>query len=314
MLFGAHQSVAGGLFRACAQAAEDRCDAVQIFTKNANQWREPALDAAALDAFREARAACPGGVRVMAHASYLINLCADDVMILDRSREALLRELQRCDALGVDFVVFHPGAHLGLGEEGGLDRIGESLAVILAGASGARTQLCIENTAGQGTTLGDRLDQIAAMIERAGPEGARLGVCIDTQHAFAAGHDLRSAAVYEAFWGDFARLLGMPRLSCMHVNDSKAPLGARLDRHERIGEGEMGLLPFWRLANDPRLASTPGVVELPPLSKERRGYAETVAQLRALAGAEEPKPPPPKLELTPPEPKPARRRGRGGAG
>jgi deoxyribonuclease-4 len=314
MLFGAHQSVAGGLHRACAFAAEDRCDAVQIFTKNASQWREPAVDAAALAAFREARAACSGGVRVMAHASYLINLCADDAAVLGRSREALFREVERCDALGVDFVVFHPGAHMGLGEEGGLDRIGESLAVILERARGLRAQLCIENTAGQGTCLGHRLDQIAAMIERAGPDGARLGVCIDTQHAFASGHDLRSAAGYEAFWGDFARLLGTPRLSCMHINDSKAPLGARVDRHERIGEGEMGLLPFWRLANDPRLAAVPGVVELPPLSKERRGYAEAVAALRALAGADEPKPPPPKFELTPPEAKPAKRKGRRAAG
>jgi deoxyribonuclease-4 len=310
MLFGAHQSVAGGLHRACALAAEDRCDAIQIFTKNASQWREPALDAAALDAFRSARAACSGGVRVLAHASYLINLCADDAGILERSREALLRELQRCDALGIDFVVFHAGAHLGLGEEHGLDRIGESLGGILERAREVRTRLCIENMAGQGTTLGDRLDQIAAMIERAGPERDRLGVCIDTQHAFSAGHDLRGAEPYEAFWRDFDRLLGLPRLACMHVNDSKAPLGGRLDRHERIGEGEMGLLPFWRLANDPRLARTPAVVELPPLSKEHRGYAEAIDKLRALAGAAEPAPPPPRFELTPPEPKAGKRKRR----
>ncbi|WP_437957000.1 deoxyribonuclease IV [Sorangium sp. So ce119] len=288
MIFGAHESVAGGLHRAIALAGEDRCEAMQIFTKVSGQWREPALSAEQIAAFRAARASWAGAGRTLAHASYLINLCADDTAILERSREALYQELARCDALGIDFVVFHPGAHRGLGEEAGLDRIGESLAIVLSRGKGLRAQLCIENMAGQGSTLGNRLDQIAAMIERAGPEGARLGVCIDTQHAFAAGHDLRAEAGYEGFWGDFGRLLGMDRLRCMHVNDSKAALGQRLDRHERIGDGEMGLAPFWRLANDARLARVPAVIELPPLSKERRGYAEELARLRGLCGAAAP--------------------------
>jgi deoxyribonuclease IV len=308
MLFGAHQSVAGGLYRALASAAEDRCEAVQIFTKVSGQWREPPVTADQIAAFRAARATWSAGASTLSHASYLINLCADDASILERSREALYRELARCDALGIDFVVVHAGAHLGFGEEAGLDRIGESLAMVLERAKGVRTELCIENMAGQGTTLGDRLDQIAAMVERAGAEGARLGVCIDTQHAFAAGHDLRSEDGYERFWGDFARLLGAERLRCMHVNDSKATLGQRLDRHERIGDGEMGLLPFWRIANDRRLARVPGVIELPPLAKDRRGYAEELARLRALVGAEAPPPPP--LRLTPVEAKPAPRKRR----
>ncbi|WP_437674431.1 deoxyribonuclease IV [Sorangium sp. So ce131] len=306
MIFGAHQSVAGGLHRAVALAGEDRCEAVQIFTKVSGQWREPALSADQIAAFRAARASWAGAGRALAHASYLINLCADDAAILERSREALFQELARCDALGIDFVVFHPGAHRGLGEEAGLDRIGESLAIVLSRAKGLTAQLCIENMAGQGSTLGDRVDQIAAMIERAGPEGARLGVCIDTQHAFAAGHDLRSEAGYERFWGDFGRLLGLDRLRCMHVNDSKAALGQRLDRHERIGDGEMGLAPFWRLVNDPRLARVPAVVELPPLSKERRGYAEELERLRALNGAAEP----PRPAEAPEPPRPAKRRAR----
>lgn len=308
MLFGAHESVAGGLHRALAYSAEDRCEAVQIFTKVSGQWREPVLGDDQIAAFRAARAAWGGAGRTMAHASYLINLCADDASTLERSREALFRELTRCDALGIDFVVFHPGAHRGLGEQAGLDRIGESLAIVLERAKGARAALCIENTAGQGTTLGHSLDQIAAMIERAGPEGARLGVCIDTQHAFAAGHDLRTGAGYERFWSDFDRLLGMDRLRCMHVNDSKAALGQRLDRHERIGDGEMGLVPFWRIANDPRLARVPGVIELPPLSKERRGYAEELDRLRALVGAAEPQAA--ALRLAPDAPRPVKRTAR----
>ncbi|WP_437982525.1 deoxyribonuclease IV [Sorangium sp. So ce117] len=306
MIFGAHESVAGGLHRAIALAGEDRCEAVQIFTKVSGQWREPALSAEQIAAFRAARAAWAGAGagRTLAHASYLINLCADDAAILERSREALFQELARCDALGIDFVVFHPGAHRGLGEEVGLDRIGESLSIVLSRGKGLRAQLCIENTAGQGSTLGDRVDQIAAMIERAGPEGSRLGVCIDTQHAFAAGHDLRSEAGYERFWSDFGRLLGLDRLRCMHVNDSKAALGQRVDRHERVGDGEMGLAPFWRLANDARLARVPAVIELPPLAKERRGYLEEIARLRALEGAAEPVTPP---GAAPGRPSPPRR-------
>ncbi len=215
MIFGAHESVAGGLHRAIALAGEDRCEAVQIFTKVSGQWREPALSAEQVAAFRAARAAWPRAGRTLAHASYLINLCADDAAILERSREALFQELARCDALGIDFVVFHPGAPRSLGEEAGLDRIGESLSIVLSRAKGLRAQLCIENTAGQGSTLGDRVDQIAAMIERAGPEGSRLGVCIDTQHAFAAGHDLRSEAGYERFW---ARLRPAARAGSAEVH------------------------------------------------------------------------------------------------
>jgi deoxyribonuclease IV len=302
MIFGAHESVAGGLHRAIALAGEDRCEVVQIFTKVSGQWREPSLSAEQIAAFRAARAGWAGVGRTLAHASYLINLCADDAAILERSREALFQELARCDALGIDFVVFHPGAPRSLGEEAGLDRIGESLSIVLSRGKGLRAQLCIENTAGQGSTLGARVDQIAAMIERAGPEGSRLGVCVDTQHAFAAGHDLRSEAGYERFWSDFGRLLGMERLRCMHVNDSKAALGQRVDRHERIGDGEMGLAPFWRLANDARLASVPAVIELPPLSKERRGYMEEIARLRDLKGAAEPPAAPsPPVDARPPK-------------
>lgn len=308
MIFGAHESIAGGLHRAIALAGEDRCEAMQIFTKVSGQWREPHLGADQIAAFRAARAAWAGPGRTLAHASYLINLCADDASILERSREALYQELARCDALGIDFVVLHPGAHRGLGEEAGLDRIGESLAMVLSRAKGLRATLCIENMAGQGSTLGDRIDHIAAMIERAGPEGARLGVCIDTQHAFAAGHDLRSEAGYERFWADFDRLIGMDRLRCMHVNDSKVALGQRLDRHERVGDGEMGLWPFWRLANDPRLADVPAVIEVPPLSKERRGYAEAIEQLRRLRGAPEPRARAPRPAAQ--TPRPAKRRSR----
>jgi len=302
MRIGAHESVAGGLDGALVLAAEDGCDAVQIFTKAAGQWREPVFAEEAVAAFRERRAAWPGRGKVMAHGSYLVNLCADTDLLLERSRESLYLELCRCEAFGIDYVVFHAGAHLGLGEELGLDRIGESLAGILERTRGFQARLCIENMAGQGTTLGHTLEQIGAMIDRAGPEGRRLGVCIDTQHAFAAGHDLGPADRYDAFWDAFDRFIGLDRLSCLHLNDSRCGLGQNVDRHERIGEGEMGLLPFWRLVNDPRFADLPAVVELPPLEAPKGRYEQDLAALRGLAGAAEPAAGKP-FVLTPLEPR-----------
>ena len=317
VLFGAHESVAGGLERAPLRAGEDACDALQLFTKNSAQWREPMLAPEALAAFRaeagrfqEAsharRARRPVRAGVFAHASYLINLCSDDTLILQRSREALYQELCRSEALGIDCVVFHPGAHLRLGEEAGLDRVGESLALVLERTRGMRVRPCIENMAGQGTTVGRDLGQIGAMIDRAGPERGRLGVCIDTQHAFAAGHDFGPEPDYHAFWQSFERQIGLERLVGFHMNDSRCVLGARVDRHERIGKGEMGLLPFWRLANDPRFRDLPGILELPPLEGPSR-YDQDLRTLRSLVGAAQPAAHKP-FVLTPPEPKAGRRR------
>ncbi len=295
MLFGAHESVAGGLERSLERALDDGCHALQVFTKNPNAWREREIGPEAVEAFRTGRGRWAGSLdgrpaRVLSHAAYLINLCADDRSILERSRESLLAELLRSDALGVDLVVFHPGSHLGLGEERGIDRIGESLGWILERAveraPRLATRLCIENMAGQGSTLGHELDQIGAMIAATGRRGRTLGVCIDTCHAFAAGHDLADEAGYEEFWEDFECYVGLDRLACFHVNDSRYALGERLDRHAWIGEGEAGLRLFWRLANDPRFADHPGVLELPP---DDGCYCKNLAKLRGLEGAPEPR-------------------------
>jgi deoxyribonuclease-4 len=306
MRIGAHESVAGGLERAFGHAEGHAAEALQIFTKNANQWKEPSLADPQIAAFQKAHQAF-GGRPVIAHESYLVNLCSDRDDILRRSREALIAEMHRSERLGISAIAFHPGAALEIGHEEALRRIGESLDLVLQQTRGYRVRLCIENTAGQGSCLGWSIDEIAAMIQQAGPDHERLGLCLDTQHMFAAGYDLRTAAGYDAFWDELDRKVGIGRVACLHLNDSKKGLGQRVDRHEEIGLGEIGLYPFWRLVNDARFRDVPGVVELPP-----DVAAVNVRRLMDLRGAEEPtqKRIVPPLTLTPPPlAPPGRRKG-----
>jgi deoxyribonuclease-4 len=304
VLLGAHESVAGGLEKAFRHADAHGDEAIQIFTKNANQWKEPVLVREQIAAFRAAHAAW-GGRPVVAHGSYLVNLCAEKLDILERSRETVFAEMVRCEDLGVDGIALHPGAALDLGEEAALDRVAEGLSGVLERTKGMRTRLCLENTAGQGSSLGWSLDQMASIIDRTDDGRARLGVCLDTQHLFAAGYDLRSAAGYDAFFAEFDAKIGTGRIAAFHLNDSKRPLGERVDRHEEIGMGQIGLYPFWRLMNDARFERTAGIVELPPETA-----ATSLTRLRAMRGAREPRekrlvrP----LELTPPPAKGPRRR------
>jgi deoxyribonuclease-4 len=235
-----------------------------------------------------------------------VNLCSDRHDILERSREALFFEMERCDRLGVAAVAFHPGASVGLSHDDALDLVGEGLGEVLLRTKGMTTRLCLENTAGQGSCLAWSLDEIAGIIERSGKESDRIGVCLDTQHLFAAGYDLRTAAGYDRFFAEFDEKIGTKRICAFHLNDSKKPLGQRVDRHDEIGVGEIGLYPFWRLVNDPRFEKVPGVVELPG-----EMAMASLARLAGLRGAEEPqekrivKP----LELVPPPAKsPAKRK------
>jgi deoxyribonuclease-4 len=303
VLLGRHESVAGGLEKAFEHAGADGSEAIQIFTKNANQWKEPVLAGTQIAGFRAAHAAW-GGRPVIAHGSYLVNLCSDKLDILERSRDTVVAEMVRCDDLGVAGIALHPGAALQMSEEGALDRIAEGLGDVLERTKGVRTSLCIENTAGAGSTLGWSLDQIASIIDRSESGRERLRVCLDTQHLFAAGYDLRTAEGYDAFFTELDAKLGIDRIAAFHLNDSKRPLGERVDRHEEIGMGQIGLYPFWRLMNDARFDNTAGIVELPPETA-----TVSLARLRALRGAPEPKekrlvrP----LELTPPLAKGVRR-------
>jgi deoxyribonuclease-4 len=306
MLLGAHESVAGGLDKAFEHAAGHGGEALQIFTKNANQWREPPLEASAVGAFRAAHEAF-GGRPIIAHGSYLVNLCSERPDVLERSRESLFSEMVRCERLGVTCIAFHPGASVGMAHADAFELVGEGLAGVLERTRGMQTKLCIENTAGQGSCLGWSLDEIAGMIEKAGPLGDRLGVCLDTQHLFAAGYDLRTPSGYDRFFAEFDAKIGITRIAGFHLNDSKKPLGHRVDRHDEIGVGEIGLYPFWRLVNDSRFDQVAGIVELP-----KDAAMSSLSRLADLRGAEEPRqkrivqP----LELVAPPPKASTRRKR----
>jgi len=277
---GAHISVAGGTPTAFERATALGCTAAQIFVKNASQWRGKEMGQDEPERFRAARAGSAVGP-VMAHASYLINLCAANPALLVKSREALVDELSRCAALGVDALVVHPGAHLGAGEEAGADAVADSLDAALAALPpGSNVRILLENTAGQGSCLGYRLEHLARILERvARPE--RVGVCIDTCHAFAAGYAIHEPAGYEDFLGEIETLLGLPALGCFHLNDSLRPFASRRDRHAHIGEGEIGLGLFARLLQDPRLAAVPMVIETEP-GDGMEGHRRDLETLRGL--------------------------------
>jgi deoxyribonuclease-4 len=296
MLMGAHESVAGGTFTAIPRALEDGCETIQIFARPSAQWRARPFAPGEVARFRGERAQLAGPV--MSHASYLINLCATDGVILEKSRTALEEELTRAEELGLEYVVLHPGAHLGAGEQEGIAAIAESLSAVHERTRGLRVRLLIEVTAGQGSCLGCRFDQVEAMLSRA-RGGGEIGVCFDTCHVHASGYDLSTDEGYERTFDELERVLGLDRLKAFHLNDSKTPAGGRVDRHAEIGDGYLGLLPFWRLVNDPRFAQIPGVLETPPGPDKLPSFKRNLERLRALIGA--PKPPGPPKSQTPPE-------------
>jgi deoxyribonuclease-4 len=282
-LLGAHVSVAGGLEKAFERATELGCEAIQIFVSNPNQWRPRALTGDEVERFRAARVASSIGP-VVAHASYLINLGATDDGILAMSEQALGGELERCARLGVDALVLHPGSHRGTSEEEGIERAAGALDRVLAGAPEGPL-LLLENTAGQGSALGFRLEQLAAIrsrLDSSGPGGAaRVGFCLDTCHAFAAGYPIHEAAGYEAFVEEADRRLGLERVHLFHLNDSVKPFGSRRDRHAHIGEGEIGAGCFARLVADRRFVGVGMVIET-ETGPDREGHRRDLATLRSL--------------------------------
>jgi deoxyribonuclease-4 len=285
---GAHVSVAGGLATSFGRAGDLGCTAIQIFVKNGNQWRGKALADEEAAGFRAAHAASDVG-HLMAHASYLINLASAEGEMREKSVAALADELVRCARLGVGGLVVHPGAHLGCGEDEGVERVAAALDRVFAVADAANTaggevatRILLENTAGQGTCLGHRLEHLAEIrAQMAARE--RVGVCLDTCHAFAAGYAIHEAAGYEDFVTEVAGLLGLDVLGCMHINDSVRPFASRRDRHAHIGEGEIGLDAFARLLTDPRLTSVPMVVETEP-GDDMEGHRRDLEVLRGLIG------------------------------
>lgn len=277
---GAHVSVAGGLAKAFHNGERLACDAIQIFVKNANQWRGRALEEAEVAEFRRTREGQTTIGPVLAHASYLINLAASDTVIRERSIVALRDELDRCSRLGVEGLVVHPGAHVGAGEDRGIELVSAAIDEVFAANPEISTRLLLENTAGQGTCLGRTLAELERMI--AGSKCRdHLGVCLDTCHAFAAGYAIHEANGYEEFAAEVGERLGFENIGAFHLNDSAKPFGSRKDRHEHIGQGEIGVAAFARLLSDPRFAHAPMVLETEP-GEGDRGHLEDLATLRGL--------------------------------
>ena len=282
LLIGAHVSIAGGIDRAFSRGELIGCSAIQIFTRNASRWQAKSLSTEAIAAFRSAHANSP--IRyVAAHDSYLINLASPDPELRKKSIDAFVDELVRCEQLGIGDLVMHPGAHMGQGVAAGLQTVAASFRSIFAGAP-SRVRVLLENTAGQGTSLGARFEDLAEICSLVGAE--RFAVCFDTCHAFAAGYDLRSAQTYHEVMADFHRLLGCDRLALFHLNDCKKPLGSRVDRHEHVAKGEIGRAGFAALMSDQRFTDTPKILETPG-GPEHCHDLENLALLRQLAGSKE---------------------------
>jgi deoxyribonuclease-4 len=279
MIFGAHCSTAGGFRKALERGASIGCEVVQIFVKNNMQWmgRPPAPEnVAGFAALRQSG----GFVAVFGHAGYLINLGGPPSPNRAKSLQSLIQEISFAGALGLPFLVLHPGAHLGAGEERGLERIVAGLDEVLAATKTSCVRLALENTAGQGTCLGHKIEHLAAIYD-AVKQPKRLGLCLDTAHFFAAGFDLRGAKGWDAATRQVEKLIGLKQILAFHLNDSKAGLGSRVDRHEHIGQGKIGLEGFRHIVNDARFANFPGCLETPK-SEDLHEDVENLATLRGL--------------------------------
>ncbi len=260
MLLGAHISIAGGLARTVQRARTLRCEAVQIFSGSAMQWHSRTIDDREAELFRRQLPEA-GVAAAMIHDSYLINLASPEPALLTRSRAAFAEEMRRADRLGVPYLVFHPGSDRGSGTEQGLRLVAEGLNELLETVP-SRVTLLVENTAGQGNSLGHRLEHLATLLATIRPR-RRFGVCLDTCHLHAAGYDLRTPRAYQATMREIEQLVGIERIKAFHLNDAKGELGCRVDRHAQIGAGKIGARAFGRLVRDERFDRLPGVLETP---------------------------------------------------
>ncbi|MGZ5552091.1 MAG: deoxyribonuclease IV [Chthoniobacterales bacterium] len=279
ILLGAHMSIAGGLHRAIERARTIDCTAMQIFVKNNMQWFARPLERAEITAFvRHAQRKQLSAA--FAHSNYLINLAATNPQFHANSLRSLAEELVRANQLELPFLVLHPGAHLGAGGEAGLQRIINSIDAVHAVLPKIKTKIALETTAGQGSCLGDKFEQIAHIVANV-REPERLCVCLDTAHVHAAGYDISTEAKTRKMFAEFDRIIGLERLAALHLNDSKTARGSRVDRHEHIGKGKIGLDAFRFIMRDRRFRKIPKVLETPK-GKELREDIENLKTLRAL--------------------------------
>lgn len=261
MILGAHVSTAGGVSQALVNAKDLHISAIQIFSKNQHQWKAPPLKEEEIAKWHQLIHEV-GVTHAVSHAAYLINLCATDKEFLHKSRESFLDELRRADQLNLIGVVLHPGSHMNAGEEAGLDLIADSLKMVMDQHPDGKAKVLLEVTAGQGTALGYKFEQIAHLLHKVNAP-QRMGVCLDTCHLFAAGYDLVDRESYDQVFHQFDRIIGLDQLVCIHLNDSKKGLGSRVDRHEHIGEGMLGSEVFRRMLKDPRFKDIPALLETP---------------------------------------------------
>lgn len=273
MRLGAQISTAGGLYKAFSRGEEATCDTIMIFTKSNRQWKAKPLETEDIAAFRRAAAEHAQIYPVAVHASYLINIGSPDDALWEKSFQALKVEVERADALGIRYLTFHPGGHMKAGEEAGLANIAQGLRRLLEETAGFDTIVCLETTAGTGTHLGYKFEQLAFLLEEAakGQEDGRLGVCLDTCHIFSAGYDIRTPEAYTNTMEELDRVLGVENVKCIHLNDSKHGLGERKDRHEHIGQGTIGLQGFANFVNDARWEEHPAHLETPKTEENEDG-------------------------------------------
>lgn len=259
MPVGAHMSIAGGIGNAFLRGQEVGCEVIQVFTKNSNQWKARPISDEEISEF-EANREKTGIWPVLAHNAYLINLASADDELYKKSLDAMYIELQRAEALGIPYVIMHPGAHVGSGEEAGLKRIAEAINLLFDNTKGSNVNLLLETTAGQGTVLGHQFEHISEIIDRV-RDNKKIGVCLDTCHTYVAGYDLKRK--YDEVFEEFDKVIGLKRLKALHLNDTLKGLGSRIDRHWHIGKGELGLETFDRLMRDERFKDLPMIIETP---------------------------------------------------
>ena len=282
MLFGAHCSTAGGVWTALQRCKQIKGDICQLFVKNNKQWFGKPFSPEDLASYAAERA-MNSSACVFGHAGYLINLGGSASAMRDRSIESLVQELQLATQLGLPFLVLHPGAHLGAGEATGIKQIVSGLDEAFAATRRSPVRIALENTAGQGTCLGNRVEHLAAIFDRV-KKPERLGLCLDTAHFFAAGYDIRTPKGWNAAIREVASLVGLKQVLAFHLNDSKTDLGSRVDRHEHIGKGKIGKDAFRCIVQDVRFKKHPGCLETPK-SKDLHEDVENLATLRSLARA-----------------------------
>ncbi|MPZ77865.1 MAG: deoxyribonuclease IV [Deltaproteobacteria bacterium] len=278
-LLGAHMSIAGGVGNALLAGAKVECDAIQIFTKSSRQWAAKPYTQEEIAQYRENQKVT-GIATVIAHDSYLLNLGSPDGVLRQRSILAFIDELERCEFLGIANLIAHPGSHVGAGEDEGIKTIARSLDEVHTACPNYNVNVTLEITAGQGSNLGYRFEHIARMFD-ATRENERLRVCFDTEHAFAAGYDIRTREGYERTFSEFDETIGLDRLAAFHLNDSKKEFHSRVDRHEHIGKGHIGVEAFRLLMNDMRFWGLPMCLETPKgpdLAEDR----ENLTLLRSL--------------------------------